>query len=296
MMSFQADLLKYSECAEHWIKQHLAIEEVPEKRLYEAMQYSLLAGGKRLRPVLSLAVCDMLDGDREKVLPFACAIELIHTYSLIHDDLPCMDNDDFRRGKPTNHKVFGEAMAVLAGDALLNRAFELMLAETLQQDGFSEGRAKAALIIARAAGSSGMIAGQVVDMESENRQIPYELLCYMHARKTGAIIKASILAPAELLKASDNVKASLSQYAEKIGLAFQIKDDILDIEGSASVIGKPVGSDEKNNKSTFVTVLGLKKAKELLKTSIEQAVEALKPLKHTDFLIKTAAYIAERDK
>ncbi len=295
-MSFSTDFKHYSDLVENWIKANIKVEELPQKRLFQAMEYSLLAGGKRLRPVLSLAVCHMLGGDQNMVLPFACALELIHTYSLIHDDLPCMDNDDFRRGKPTNHKVFGEAMAVLSGDGLLNQAYEMMLTDTIKDQEKCLLRARAALIIAKAAGASGMIGGQVVDMESEGKAISYELLCTMHEKKTGALIKASILAPAELLNTTDSVKSALSCYADRIGLAFQIKDDILDFEGTSDLVGKPTGSDEKNHKSTFVTVLGIKKAKELLKASVEQAVEALKPLPNADFLIKTAAYIAEREK
>lgn len=295
-MSFNTDFKSYSERVENWIRENIKSENSPEKRVYDAMSYSLLAGGKRLRPVLSLAVCDMLEGDEKTVLPFACALELIHTYSLIHDDLPCMDNDDYRRGKLTNHKVFGEAMAVLSGDGLLNLAFETMLLETIKSKDQGLYRAKAALLIAKAAGTTGMIGGQVIDMESEDREISYELLCAMHQKKTGALIKASILAIAELLNAHEEIKNSLECYADNIGLAFQIKDDILDFEGNSDIVGKPMGSDEKNHKATFVTVLGIKKARELLKTSVEQAVDALKPLKKADFLIKTAVYIAERDK
>ncbi len=295
-MNFNTDFKQYSELVENWIKTNVRVEELPQKRLYEAMEYSLLAGGKRLRPVLSLAVCDMLKGDPNTVLPFACGIELIHTYSLIHDDLPCMDNDDYRRGKPTNHKVFGEALAVLAGDGLLNQAFEIMLNETAKDQAHCLSRAKAALVIAKAAGTAGMIGGQVVDMESEGKEISYELLCTMHEKKTGALIKASILAPAELLNAPEPIKNALSCYADNIGLAFQIKDDILDFEGNSDLVGKPTGSDVKNHKSTFVTALGIKKAKELLKVAVQGAVDALKSLPNADFLIETAAYIAEREK
>lgn len=170
---------------------------------FEAMRYSLMAGGKRLRPVLSLAVCDMLEGNREDVMPFACAIEMIHAYSLIHDDLPCMDNDDFRRGKPTNHKVFGEAKAILAGDALLNTACEIMLDAVLADDKDTLGKAAAARIIMDAAGSAGMIAGQIIDLESEDAPISFEELCRMHSLKTGALIRASILSAARLCRADE---------------------------------------------------------------------------------------------
>jgi geranylgeranyl diphosphate synthase type II len=238
----------------------------------------------------------MLGGDLEAILPYACSIELIHTYSLIHDDLPCMDNDDYRRGKLTNHKVFGEAMAVLAGDALLNLAFEIMSAEAANDNIDCHLHAKTAAMIAGAAGARGMIGGQVIDMESEGKKISYEQLCKMHEMKTGALLKASILAPAELFNAPPEVRNALDRYSRNIGLAFQIKDDILDFEGDSVLVGKSVGSDEKNKKSTFVTIMGIKKTKDLLKVSVEHAVEALKPLTNNDFLIKTAAYIAERDK
>lgn len=296
-MSFSNDYKKYLDKVESWIQLNIgAFDGGSEKRIYEAMLYSIKSGGKRLRPVLSLAVCDMLGEDQEAVLPFACALELIHTYSLIHDDLPCMDDDDFRRGVPTNHKVFGEAMAVLAGDGLLNLAFEIMLKEAVKEDRSSLKRSRAALLVANSSGTAGMIGGQVIDMESEGCEISYELLCSMHEKKTGALIKAAVLIPAELFGISPKIKEALDIYAENIGLAFQIKDDILDFEGNSNIVGKPVGSDTKNNKATFVTILGIKKAKELLKTTVERAVEAMKGMEETDFLIKTAVYIAERDK
>lgn len=295
-MSYIQNFKEYSGMADAWLAQNITVPDIPEKRLHESMRYSLLAGGKRLRPVLSLAVCDLLSGDRNIVLPFACAIELIHTYSLIHDDLPCMDNDDYRRGKPTNHKIYGEAMALLAGDALLNTACEIMLKEAAADADHAINRIKAAHIIMHASGISGMIAGQVVDLESECTRIPYERLRYMHERKTGALIKAAILSAAELCKADNTAREALSAYADHIGLAFQIKDDLLDSEGDSMVIGKTTGSDIKNKKSTFVTLLGIKKSKELLKEAVEEAVKSLGALENVDFLIKTAAYIAERDK
>jgi geranylgeranyl diphosphate synthase type II len=295
-MDFNTEYKRYCETAENWIITDISNDDPSDKRIWDAMNYSLLAGGKRLRPVLALAVCEMLGGDEKLLMPFACAIELIHTYSLIHDDLPCMDNDDLRRGKPTNHKVFGEALAVLAGDGLLNLAFEIMLKETCKDEPFCILRSKTALLIAETAGTHGMVGGQVLDIESENRDISYEQLCAMHRKKTGALIKASVLAPAVLFNADHEKKKLLEQYAENIGLAFQIKDDILDFEGNSTVVGKPTGSDEKNHKATYVTLLGIEKAEELLKASVDQAVEAVSSLKNNDFLIKTAAYIADREK
>jgi len=295
-MSYIQNFNLYRNLVEEWISKRITVPDLPEKSLFEAMRYSLMAGGKRLRPVLSLAVCDMLEGNREDVMPFACAIEMIHAYSLIHDDLPCMDNDDFRRGKPTNHKVFGEAKAILAGDALLNTACEIMLDAVLADDKDTLGKAAAARIIMDAAGSAGMIAGQIIDLESEDAPISFEELCRMHSLKTGALIRASILSAARLCRADEKTWEALDRYGQYIGLAFQIKDDLLDYEGDAEVIGKSTGSDEKNHKSTYVTLLGIKKAKELLKETVEEAVKALKDLRNTDFLIKTAAYIAERER
>ncbi|HOL84895.1 MAG TPA: polyprenyl synthetase family protein [Thermoclostridium caenicola] len=295
-MNYHQKFDAYRNLVEEWLKERITVPELPEKTLFEAMRYSLTAGGKRLRPVLSLAVCDMLGGDREAVMPFACAVELIHTYSLIHDDLPCMDNDDYRRGKPTNHKVFGEAMALLAGDALLNTACEIMLEAVLADEKDALRKAAAARLIMEAAGASGMIAGQVIDMESEQTAVSYDQLCRMHSLKTGALIRASILSAALICGPDERTTQALERYGKLIGLAFQIKDDLLDVEGDAAVLGKSTGSDVRNHKSTFVTLLGTDKAKELLKSTVEEAVKALEGLQNTDFLIHTAAYIAERKK
>ena len=295
-MSFRVEFKKYTETAENWLKKAPIIQSQTEQTLKNAMEYSLLAGGKRLRPVLSLAVCDMLKGDPREVMPFAGALEFIHTYSLIHDDLPCMDNDDFRRGKPTSHKVFGEAIAVLAGDALLNAAYEILF-RAIQEGAVPISRkVKAAEIIAEAAGGLGMVGGQVIDLESENKQIDYGRLCTMHKKKTGALIRAAVQSAAVLCAADEKLVGALTSYAENIGLAFQIKDDILDFEGLSCVVGKPLGSDSKNNKSTFVTLLGMQSAKELLKKTEEAAVQSLSGVSGGEFLIRMAAFIAEREK
>lgn len=300
-MDFTAEYKQYLDLTETWLKgifssRGIPGDDLPGKRIYEAMGYSLMAGGKRIRPILSLAVCDMLKGDKKEVISFAGAIELIHTYSLIHDDLPCMDNDDYRRGKPTNHKVFGEAMAVLAGDGLLNLAFETMLEDTLKDDTKTSHRLKTAYMISVASGTKGMIGGQVIDMESEKTDIPYDVLCQMHKKKTGALIKASVLAPALLLNTEKYILSKLEVYADNIGLAFQIKDDILDFEGNSEIVGKSIGSDTANNKSTFISILGVEKAKELLKTSVKNAVNALDKIDNNDFLTQIAFFIAEREK
>ena len=223
-----------------------------------------MGGGKRIRPVLTLAIAKMMSKDVSEVMPFAAAIEMIHTYSLIHDDLPAMDNDDYRRGKLTNHKVFGVAMAILAGDALLNEAFELLLKSATQSAENAKQFAEASLFVATAAGKQGMIAGQVIDMESEGKQTTETTLKDMHKKKTGALIKASILAPAICLGASSEHIKALNNYSENIGVAFQIKDDILDVESTTEELGKAIGSDAKNKKTTYVSLYGLEGAKTML--------------------------------
>jgi len=269
---------------------------VQEKNLIQSMAYSMMSGGKRIRPVLSLATAKMLNGSADEVMPIAAAIEMIHTYSLIHDDLPAMDNDDFRRGKATNHKVYGEAMAILAGDALLNEAFELLFKTALNSKSGMERTIKASIIISEAAGKLGMIGGQVIDEESEGKEISSDLLKQMHRKKTGAIFKACILAPAVLLGASDEVIEALSQYAEHIGVAFQIKDDILDVVSSAKELGKPIGSDAKNMKTTYASLYGVDKAGEMLRDSTNKAVNALECFGDKAwFLRETALYIANRN-
>jgi geranylgeranyl diphosphate synthase type II len=274
-MEFKTQMEKWNLLVNNTLDDYLTINDGPGSNLCKAMKYSLMAGGKRLRPVLALAVCDMLGGDGRDVLPFACALEMIHTYSLIHDDLPAMDNDDFRRGIPTNHKVFGEAMAILAGDALLNKAFEVMLAHAGTAEGRPDKRIQAMGIIARSAGAEGMIRGQVVDLESEGLAIGKETLEYMHRCKTGALIKAPVLAAAVLAGANDREYKMLEIYAENIGLAFQIKDDIMDVKGSLEQMGKAAGSDAAANKSTYVTLFGVDEAEALLDRTIRSALDAL---------------------
>ncbi|HHV60441.1 MAG TPA: polyprenyl synthetase family protein [Clostridiaceae bacterium] len=269
----------------------------PQKNIYRAMKYSLEAGGKRLRPILTLAVCDSFGQDYKIAMPYACAIEMIHTYSLIHDDLPAMDNDDYRRGKLTNHKVFGEAMAILAGNALLNYAFEIMHQDMLKNKEFLERKIKAACIISNASGVSGMIGGQVIDIESQNKEMTLELVEYMHSKKTGALIKAPVLAAAVLCDARTDEMKYLEQYAEKIGLAFQIKDDILDFEGDFKVMGKLSGNDAANNKQTFVTLYGLDKAREILYKTASEALKYISKLNfESHFLEELVDYIVTRDK
>jgi geranylgeranyl diphosphate synthase, type II len=244
--------------------------EIPA-RLREAMEYSLLAGGKRIRPVLLLATVEALGGEERSALPFACAIEMIHTYSLIHDDLPAMDNDDFRRGKPTNHKVFGEAMAILAGDALLTEAFHL-LAKGAEQTGISPEIALRIIgEVGQAAGAKGMVGGQVLDILSENGQITLSELETIHRHKTGDLIACSVRVGALLAQASEETLNCLTEFAYLLGLAFQIQDDILDVIGDQEKLGKPVGSDEEKNKATYPALLGLEESKAKLAECINKA-------------------------
>ncbi|GMR04249.1 MAG: polyprenyl synthetase family protein [Thermodesulfobacteriota bacterium] len=249
----------------------VAEDEYPQV-LHRAMHYSLFAGGKRLRPVLVLASCEAVGGGAPSAVNTACAMECIHTYSLVHDDLPALDNDDLRRGRETCHKVYGEAMAILAGDALLTAAFE-MIGETT---GVEEKRLlKVLLEVARAAGSSGMIGGQVVDIESEGREITYPELEYIHIHKTGKLILASVRSGAILGGGDEEQLRALTVYGEAVGLAFQILDDILDVEGSAEELGKTTGGDEAMGKATYPSIIGLAASRERAQDLIGTALEAL---------------------
>jgi geranylgeranyl diphosphate synthase type II len=250
-------------------------DELPSS-IHSSMRYSVFAGGKRVRPILVLAACDAVGGDIRKAMPTACAMEMIHTYSLIHDDLPAMDNDDFRRGNPTNHKVYGEATAILAGDALLTEAFIL-----LSNPEWSEGLDTAVLRqviheIAVCSGSRGMIGGQVVDMESEGKKdIDLATVLYIHTHKTGALIKASVRSGALIGGAHGKELDLITRYAEAIGLAFQIADDILDIEGTTEQIGKDAGSDQARGKATYPAIMGLADSKRRAGDLVDVAIEAL---------------------
>lgn len=241
----------------------------------ESMRYSLFAGGKRIRPVLCLSVCETLGCDPAPYLPLAISLECIHTYSLIHDDLPAMDNDDLRRGKPTNHKKFGEAQAILAGDGLLTYAFELLASPQFTFDLSSRQRLKIVHIIAQAAGSLGMVGGQALDIESEGKSIPFETLQYLHSRKTGALITASVQTGAVIGKASDDQFAALTLYGQKIGLAFQIVDDLLNVEGTTEQLGKAAGSDAELDKATYPSFFGVDTTRDMAKSAVDEAIEAL---------------------
>lgn len=272
----------------------LKLEPVLVPRLCESMEYSLMAGGKRLRPILVMAAADAVGAKGTDFVQVACAIEMIHTYSLIHDDLPAMDNDDYRRGKLTNHKVFGEDMAILAGDALLTQAFEVMV----RQPGVApEVLVQVIREMSVAAGPNGMVGGQVIDMLSEGKQIPMEELRKMHMGKTGALFRAAIRSGAIMAGATESQLEALTTYADCFGLAFQITDDILDVIGDEAVIGKPVGSDERNNKSTYVTLTSLEEAKQLAADTVAQALNALEQFgPEAQFLRDLVNMLLERNK
>ena len=260
------------ELVEEALIKELREESALDEQLCSSMKYSLTAGGKRLRPILLMAAADVAGGRGEDFIQVACAIEMIHTYSLIHDDLPAMDNDDYRRGKLTNHKVYGEAMAILAGDALLTQAFEVML----RQPGVpADVLLKVVREMAIAAGPNGMVGGQAIDLESEGKHVPMETLKKLHMGKTGALFRAAIRSGAILAGADEKQLADLTAYADAFGLAFQITDDILDVVGNEAVIGKPVGSDERNDKSTYVTLTSLETARELAAQVVADGVKAL---------------------
>lgn len=267
----------------------------PASVLIRAMNYSLFAGGKRLRPILCIAGAEAVGGDAKDVLPVACALELIHTYSLIHDDLPAMDNDDLRRGKPTNHKVFGEAMAILAGDALLTEAFSMLAILEIPERASSSVFKRIVKIIAGASGWRGMVGGQAVDMQAEGKVIDSSTIDYIHSHKTGALIAASVSSGAVLAGGTEAQVEAIELYGEKIGLAFQIADDILDIEGNAEVMGKGVGGDSKKGKNTFPSVYGLAESRLILKDLVDSGAKALEEFDHkADPLRQIAQYIIER--
>lgn len=256
--------------------------------LLEAVRYSLFAGGKRLRPGLALGACEIVRGEDTPAIPAACALEMIHTYSLMHDDLPSMDNDDLRRGKPTAHRVFGEAMAILGGDALLTMAFDVA-AQTNDARVVGE--------IARAAGAEGMVGGQVIDLESEGKHLSVDELKSLHARKTGALIRVSVRVGAMLGGASGESLEALTAYGDHVGLAFQIADDVLDVVGTEAALGKPIGSDMARDKSTYPAAVGLKRARELGEESVTAAVESLSPFgPEADPFRALARYIMDRDR
>ena len=274
--------------------EELGVESALVPQLADSMRYSLMAGGKRLRPILVMAAADAVGARGTDFVQVACGIEMIHTYSLIHDDLPAMDNDDYRRGKLTNHKVYGEALAILAGDALLTQAFEVILR---QQGVPAEVLVQVVREMSVAAGPNGMVGGQVIDMLSEGKRISLEELRRMHMGKTGALFRAAIRSGAILGGADAARLEALTTYADCFGLAFQITDDILDVVGDEAVIGKPVGSDERNDKSTYVTLTSLEEARELAAETVAKALKVLELFgKEADFLRELVQMLLERNK
>ena len=288
----QAEWKKKQEQVEAALAGELRPGDVLDKTLASSMEYSLMAGGKRLRPILLMTAAEAVGGRGEEYLTSACAIEMIHTYSLIHDDLPAMDNDDYRRGKLTNHKVYGAGMATLAGDALLTLAFEVLL----RQHGVSDAVKLTVLReVSEAAGAKGMVGGQAMDLGAEGQQVNIITLRRMHMGKTGALFRAAVRAGAILAGGDAAELVSLTRYAESFGLAFQITDDILDVTGATEDIGKPAGSDERNHKTTYVTLATLPGAEKMARDAVATAVEALTPLgDRADFLRALAEFLLSR--
>lgn len=294
-MNFKEELKNRVVNIEDLLNEYMPKVEGYQKTIFDSMNYSLKAGGKRLRPILTLEACKLVGGNEKDAYPFAVAIEMIHTYSLIHDDLPALDNDDLRRGRKTNHKVYGEAMAILAGDGLLNYAYEIMLRESLSK-GEPEKYLKAINEIAKASGIYGMIGGQVVDIESEGKSIDMEKLDFIHMNKTAAIIIGCMRAGAIIGGASEEELENVTKYAKNIGLSFQIVDDILDIVGDEVKLGKKVGSDIDNEKSTYPSLIGLEKSKETANKLIAEAKMSIDYInKDSEFLNNLADYIVDRE-
>ena len=285
-MNFKEELSKYIET-----------KECPESVLNEAKGYSLLAGGKRLRPILMIATYSLFKEDYEKCFKYAIALEMVHTFSLIHDDLPGIDNDDYRRGKLTNHKKYNEATAILAGDSLLNGAYKILIDDIGNTSNVDERARKIEALYELSYGIDRMIAGEYVDTEFEGKEISSDYLEYMHENKTGALIKAPVKIGAILAAASKDEISELEKYAEKIGLAFQIKDDILSEIGNAEELGKPVGNDRERGKCTYVTKYGLETATKMLDEIIDEAINIIKNYnKNSEFLVELALYIKNRNK
>lgn len=293
MSLLKEEMNSWKEKIEKALDDIMPIQEDFPPVIFEAMRYSLLMGGKRLRPMIMLWSCKALNGNIEKCMPFACAMEMIHTYSLIHDDLPAMDNDDFRRNKPTNHKVFGEDMGILAGDGLLSFASELMSQVCLEN--LDKESIYAMKTILNGAGVNGMLVGQVADVFYEGQPIGKEILDYIHVNKTAKMISASFKAGVIIGGGNEEIQRNYEKAGEKIGVAFQILDDILDVTSTNEVLGKPIGSDEKNNKTTYVTLFGVKKSKEIARKLSNEAIELLKNTNtNCELLIELSNYLTKR--
>ncbi len=296
-MSFSEEYNKRIEEIEGILTRFLPPKEGEQKVIMEAMEYSLMAGGKRLRPMLMLESFRLFGGSGEAIEPFMAAIEMIHTYSLVHDDLPAMDNDEYRRGRKTTHVVYGEDMGILAGDALLNYAFETACKAFNMEPENSLRIGKALKILAEKSGIYGMIGGQVVDVKASGRKISGDVLNFIYRLKTGALIEASVMAGAVLAGASDEETRQMEQIAGKIGLAFQIQDDILDVTSTTEILGKPVHSDEKNEKTTYVTWKGLETSGNEVGRLTEEAIRQLGMLgRDNEYLEALFRWLVYREK
>lgn len=289
---FKAQIEKYFNAVNTELMKYIPEANDGQRDVTKAMRYSLSNGGKRLRPIFVLEFCRMCGGDVNKALPYACAIEYIHTYSLIHDDLPCMDNDDMRRGKPSCHKMYGEATALLAGDALLTHAFEICSVSELSDSQ----NLRAVSLLSQNAGVGGMIGGQVIDLKYEQSDPSVSDILTVHRLKTGALISAACILGCIAADADDEKIALASRYAYMIGTAFQIRDDLLDIMGDEEKLGKPVGSDADNDKTTYVTLVGADRAQQDVKTLTDKAVEILDSFGDNDFMKTLSEYLVNREK
>lgn len=285
MDKFETQLIKKTEYVQEIIYRYCPKEEGLQKTVIEAVNYSLQSGGKRLRPMLILETLKMFGGEEKEAYPFMAAMEMIHTYSLVHDDLPAMDNDLYRRGRKTTHAVYGEAMGVLAGDALLNLAYEVMSEAVLKSEN-PINAAKAMQVIAKKAGIYGMVGGQTVDVLNEGKNTDIETLQFIHKLKTAALIEASMVAGAILAGATEKKIQTMENIAGNVGIAFQIQDDILDVTSTTEVLGKPVHSDEKNNKCTYVTLMGIEQAKKQVEQYSKEAVDLLESMQCDDEFLK----------
>ena len=288
MCAFQLRYDTYRSAVEEYLGGLFSVDK-PYGKLQEAMRYSLMAGGKRVRPVMTLAFCDLMGGEWRRAIPFGCALELVHTYSLIHDDLPSMDDDDLRRGKPTCHKVYGEAMAVLAGDALQAEAFRIIATAPGVDD---RQRAEAVTVLARACGADGMVAGQTLDILGLGRNRSEQEL--LHSLKTGAMIQGAAELGCIAAGADSRQRERAAEYAQHIGLAFQVRDDILDVIADQQILGKTVGSDQRDGKITFVDLLGLEDSEKLVAQETAKAKNAIADLQGCEFLLNLAERLADR--
>lgn len=296
-MEFKEELKAYQQMINEELEKYLRKEECPEEVLNQSMEYSLMAGGKRLRPILVISTYKLFKDDIKKCIPYAVAIEMIHNFSLIHDDLPGIDNDDFRHGKPTNHKQFNEATAILAGDGLLNSGYITISNDLKNIENINELKNKVKVFNEFSIAVDRMIAGEYIDTEYEGKQISKDILKYIHENKTGALLKLSVRMGAMLADCSKEDLEKLSSYADKIGLAFQIKDDILSEEGNEEILGKPVGNDKEAGKCTYVSEYGLEGAKTILDNITKEAIEELKDYgEKANFLKELALYIQNRNK